>query len=437
MKRLLLVSYFFPPDGGAGTQRAAKFCKYLPGAGWEPVVLARGGAALSKFAVPDPTLLADVPATTRVVRVEAPEPSSRSWIAAARAAAEELRARPVDAVLVTMSPFWLAGLGLALAADHGVPAVLDLRDPWALDGWRSYSTRLAWRRDLDAMERSLAAADGVVANTPESGRRIAELVPSLGAERLVVIPNGYDAEDLAGPEPARDPSRFRVVFAGSFLTEFLYPPARWSDRLRRLLSHRPEPIRPEGRTPKFLLEALRRLRAAGRPGADRVRVVLAGQGDAALDRCVAESGVAECVEVLGYLPHAQSVDLVRGADALFLPLHGLPPGHRSLIVPGKTYEYLASGVPVLGCLPPGDARELVAAAPGSAVADPCDADAVAAALAALLDDASGASRPRRPAPGVERFERRRLTTDLAAFLTRLTEPGGVARRGARPRQAAS
>src|SRR5206468_2661906 len=68
------------------------------------------------------------------------------------------------------------------------------------------------------------------------------------------------------------------------------------------------------------------------------------------------------VTIHGYVTHAASIELMRTADLLFLPMHNLPEGRRASIVPGKTYEYLASGTPMLAAVPDGDARDILIAA---------------------------------------------------------------------------
>jgi hypothetical protein len=76
---------------------------------------------------------------------------------------------------------------------------------------------------------------------------------------------------------------------------------------------------------------------------------------------------SDAVHARGYLPHSECLDVVRSADLLFLPMHNLAPGHRARIVPGKTYEYLASGRPILAAVPDGDARDLLARSGASAM----------------------------------------------------------------------
>ena len=118
--------------------------------------------------------------------------------------------------------------------------------------------------------------------------------------------------------------------------------------------------------------------------------------------------------VLGYLPHDESVDLIRTADLLFLPMHDLPPGVRATIVPGKTYEYLASGTPILGAVPAGDARDFLLASGRAVVCDPDDVEGMSRAIEAEISRPSG-----RPPFSVEgdkflaAFERDRLAGRLA------------------------
>jgi glycosyltransferase involved in cell wall biosynthesis len=427
VKTILIVAYFFPPEGGGGTQRAVKFAKYLRELGHRPLVLTgpleassvRGG---DKF---DRTLLADAEGV-EVFRPGAGEPGAGSleervkrWGRSAVEAGARIGAEyPLDAILVTMSPFSLAHVGRALRRSARVPVIYDLRDPWTLDGWPLYRSVLDWWRDRRLMLRTLGEADGVVANTPEAGRCLRELLPQLDETRLRVIPNGYDAADFEGPlEPLdTDPARFHLVHTGTLHSKALYPPAGPVAALKRLVNYRAETIVRDGRTALHLLRAMRRLREGGHALAGELRLVLVGSRDALTERCVAESGVAGQVELTGYLEHRASVGWLRRADALFLPLHGLPPGARSRIVPGKAYEYLASGRPILGCLPAGDARELVERSGVGFVAEPCDEAAIAARLDELLRLRREGRLPGGPAPFVARYERRRLTEDLVEFV---------------------
>jgi glycosyltransferase involved in cell wall biosynthesis len=122
----------------------------------------------------------------------------------------------------------------------------------------------------------------------------------------------------------------------------------------------------------------------------------------------------------GYLPHRGSVELLRSADLLFLPMQNLPRGRRATIVPGKTYEYLASGRPVLAAVPEGDARDLVSATAAAWACVPDDVDGMAAILRReLLRKREHGRRPDVRRAEIDRFERRRLGRELAELVDRV------------------
>jgi glycosyltransferase involved in cell wall biosynthesis len=121
------------------------------------------------------------------------------------------------------------------------------------------------------------------------------------------------------------------------------------------------------------------------------------------------------VVVHGYLPHSETVSLLRSADLLFLPMHDLPAGVRARIVPGKTYEYLAAGPPILAGVPDGDARDLLAEAGHALLCRPSDRAAMARAIAEQAERARSGAPALQADPGVvTRYERRRLAAELAA-----------------------
>jgi glycosyltransferase involved in cell wall biosynthesis len=418
--RALLLAYYFPPDGGAGSQRPTSFARHLPGHGVECTVLTRSPPSNRNYFEPaDASLLAAAGCRARIVRTPPAEGGMPGWLAELQRTADRLIAEESpDVLLLTMSPFEMWRVGADLSARHGVPAVFDLRDPWALDGVRSHRTWFHWRRELSEMRAMLRSAAGVVANTPECRRLFLEMEPRLAPERVAVVTNGWDRDDFPLPAPRVEPGAFlRLVFTGSFLCGPLYERPPVLRRLARTLRYSPEPIDPTGRTPLHLLRAMRLLSDRGADAGREIRFVVVGQGDEWLDRCVRESGVAERVEVSGYRPHDAVLRILRAADALFLTLHGLPPGRRSRIVPGKTYEYLAAGRPILGALPPGDARDFVEESGRGFCVDPCDDVALAGTLERLHGRwRRGELADSTPGPSVERFERSRLAGELADFL---------------------
>ena len=157
------------------------------------------------------------------------------------------------------------------------------------------------------------------------------------------------------------------------------------------------------------------------PLAGILKIILAGEPDGADQRCVDRYNLHHMVEWTGYLPHHESVDLLEQADALFLPLHGQQGERRSLIVPGKTYEYLASGRPILGCLPEGDARELVSSYEYGFVAEPCDSESIRRVLTNLYETwTRGRLDLPCTASWLPRYQRNQLAAKLAEYLDQVS-----------------
>ncbi|MEM9063982.1 MAG: glycosyltransferase [Planctomycetota bacterium] len=425
--KVLILSYFFPPMGGAGTQRFAKFVKHLPSFGVTPVVITTRGVK-NRFAPDgDNSLLQDIPKDVRVERIEEPTEGAfrdrvAAWMPNAIETAERVgREERVGAMIVTCSPFELAAAGETVGSKLGVPWVLDLRDPWALDGWMAYRTRWAWNAEMTRMRRAFASAERVIANTPDVCEAFRRAVPEVDPTKFMVITNGWDEEDFASPNrPERPPTlsnKFVIAHTGSFQSSALYPPTGPVAAAKALLRHRPEPIDVRGRTPYFLARALAQLRFDRPDISEAVRIVLVGRSDDATMRCFREAGAFDLVTSTGYLPHRESVGWLFEADALFLPLHGLPAGRRSLLVPGKTYEYLASGTPILGLLPEGDCRDWVTEAGNSAVAPPCDESRAASAVIQLVERWKAGEVQRDRPEIAARFERRQLTRRLTEVLS--------------------
>ena len=421
MRRVALVAYHFPPLGGAGVQRAAKLARYLPDFGWEVVVATGSGPVVNRWTPIDASLGAEAAAAT-LSRVPGPEPGAASmwrgraerwlgapsawstwWAGGVAAALRELG--PFDAILATMSPFESAAAVGAAASELGVPWVADLRDPWALDEMTAYPTLIHRRREIGHMRRALAGASAIVMNTPEAARQVRTRLPTLAGQVVEPIPNGFDPEDFMVEVKPRDDPAFRIVHTG-----YLHTALGGRGAVRAALGGRDERGVDRGaRSHVHLLAALRMIAVAAelRP----VELHLAGVLSPA-DRAAVPPGVT--VREHGYLAHAASIRLARSADLLFLPMHDLPRGRRATIVPGKTYEYLASERPILAAVPDGDARDLLEAAPGVYTCSPRDADA----MARIVRDA--AARPR--AADIDRsatmrpFERRRLAERMAAVL---------------------
>jgi glycosyltransferase involved in cell wall biosynthesis len=430
-RRILFLAYYFPPIGGAGAQRSLKLVRYLPGCGYSLSVLTGPGSSSGRWSPLDESMVTELPADTEGHRLPGREPDasgrwrsrmerwlsfesawSRWWVEGAVKLGLEIGGE-VDVIYASMSPYNSAEAAVILSKRLGVPWIAGLRDPWALDEMMIYPSALHRGRELAKMRRLLRTAAALEATTPEAARRIREEFPEWAAKPVVSIPNGFDIGDFAGPAPARNDAAFRIVHAGYLHTDLGLQQRRFT-LARRLLGGGVKGADILTRSHVYLLLAIERLVARDPSLRSTIEVHLAGVLSSS-DREAADQ--SDVVRMLGYLPHRETVELMRSADLLFLPMQRLPPGVRSTIVPGKTYEYLASQRPILAAVPEGDARDILLQVGTAHVCDPDDVEGMSAAIETELARwRSGTPAPSIRADSFERFERSNLAAELAAVV---------------------
>jgi glycosyltransferase involved in cell wall biosynthesis len=435
MRRVAFVSYYFPPIGGAGAQRPARFVRYLREHAWDPIVVTGPGPAEGRWTPRDEALLADIPPDVEIRRVSGPEPPhsigwtaraerwfgnetpwARWWFDGAVAAGAGLE--DVDLVYAWMSPFESATAAAELGRRLGTPWVADFGDPWALDEMMVYPTR--WHRACERrrMRDALASAGAVVMSTPDAVRRVRESIHELDGTEVLSIPNGFDRSDFEQPmEPRRD-GAFRIVHTGYLHTE-LGLRQRHHALFKRALGGTIPGVDFLTRSHVFLLEAVAEVLESDPEAASVLEVHLAGVVSDSDRRAAAGSSA---VRMPGYLSHDRTLELLRTADLLFLPMQDLPLGIRAGIVPGKTYEYLGSDRPILAAVPDGDARDLLTEAGSAFLCRPGDVDCMARAIAAQLERFRAGEATQVPRPEVvARYEYRALTARLAQVFDRVVE----------------
>jgi glycosyltransferase involved in cell wall biosynthesis len=426
MRKILFLAYHFPPIGGAGVQRNRRFVNYLPEFGYKPVIVTGPGTTDSRWTPMDASLLEEGPTVHRLPGAE-PAPSSswneraerwlglrtpqlEWWLEGSFELTREV-ARETELIFASLIPYETAETAARLSRALGKPWVADLQDPWALDEMWVYPTRVHRSIDLRRMRKLLGTAEAIVMNTPESAAKLVQAFPELGGKIVVSITNGFDASDFAGPPPERTDSAFRIVHTGSMHTARGERHRRTS-LVKKILGGTAEDVDILTRSHVYLTEALDQLFAEKPELAELVELHLAGVLSDS-DRAVA--GHQPAVKLRGYLPHAETIGLIRSADLLFLPMQDLKPGTRASITPGKTYEYLASGLPILACVPDGDARELLEAVGTAILCRPPDMDSMKRIVREQVERFQrGESAPQSDESVLAQYERRALTRDLSA-----------------------
>ena len=385
MKRLLIITYYWPPTGGSGVQRWVKFSKYLPEFGWQPVVYTpENPEQLAR----DESLLADIPACAEVVKTRILEPYELyrrltggkkgegevnpvnaqqknrkqrlslwvrgncfvpdpriGWVRpSVRFLKKYLAEHPVDAVVTTGPPHSVHLIGLGLKKALGLRWIADFRDPWTeMFYYKHLGLGPAADRRHHRLEQAvLDGADAVISVSPP----VAADFRAKTQTPVVLITNGFDEDDFA---EAGEPS------SGAPGVQFFPDPENGSEKILDT----PAPQRPRTKVrlvhtglfaadgnPLNLWDALAERCAADPAFRERLQIPLAGKVDAAVTEAVRARGLGGNLVELGYLPHDETVREQRAADILLLPLRREP--EYAKVLPGKIFEYLAARRPVLG-----------------------------------------------------------------------------------------
>lgn len=415
-RRILLLSYWYPPAIGAAAERVHGFARHLAELGWQPHVLTAGRAApietlgVVVHAVPDPLAttaqpFADYDPRRQPSRVKSilkrfvfPDRFARWRKAAVEHGRRLVRETPYDVILASFPPASVAQLALDLCAQTRARFVLDYRDRWFGPGGYEPMTRksLALHRQLESDTVRQAA---LVLTVSEPMAEAVALEQGISADTLLVVPNGYaspsDPTDSTAPREAtpestaQSPTGITLAHVGTVIAR---------------------------NRPDLLFEAVTALK--GDPALSGVTFQFVGN----LSReYLVEAGLSPIVQSTGLLPRSEARHAMRDADALLL-LTGAYVGrwgHNA-----KLFEYVQTGRPIV-CLeeqPQSNDRKLLERfIPDRSFFAPLDDPrAIAKALASLK--ACIAERPTAAmelAPAFRDYSRAAQTAQLAERLQTL------------------
>lgn len=380
-RRLLMVCYYYPPLGGIGSMRPAKLARYLPEFGWDATVLTPENgiyfrdeslefstrevvrtrslelSRVAKRVIGQPGDLkpATVGPVLRRVRdvvrqtIYFPDGQVGWYPFAVRAGSRLLRRSRFDALLSSSGPVTTHLVARRLAHRHGAPWVAEFRDTWS-DPRDATEVGALSRRRARRLEASLVRdASAVVVPSPSWG----ELFESKGARRVQVITNGFDSADLP---PRRTPRDSVLTHVGS-----LYPGF--------------QDLRP-------VWAALHRARRLGE--APVAKLLFVGNLHPDVRSELADYGLDDMLEVTGFLSHRDALARMMSSSALLVAGGRDDRPILRGVIPGKIFEYLASGLPILYVgRTDADPARLLAQFPGCFVIGPGDVDAAEAALGAV------------------------------------------------------
>ena len=376
MKRVLIITYYWPPTGGSGVQRWVKFAKYLPSEGWQPVIYTPENP--EQLAV-DHSLEKEIPSEAEIIKTHITEPyelykkflhrsghskeavevnpvnaqnkslaqKAAMWIRgnffrpdprclwigpSVRYLKKYLEENPVDLIVSTGPPQSMHMIGLKLAKETGLPWIADFRDPWTkIFYFKHLSMTRATERWHHRMERKvLDNATAVVAVSP----LVQQEFQAMTQTPVELITNGYDECDFphgkdnnAEGGPNKD---FVVTHTGLFAADG---------------------------NPTVLWEVLSEKCTKDTDFRKHLKIKLVGKTDIQIIKSLEDAGLKANLIDMGYQPHNIAIEEQRTASLLILPLRKEP--EYKAVLPGKLFEYLASWRPVLGIGQPDGAMSMI------------------------------------------------------------------------------
>ncbi|BFO64298.1 glycosyltransferase family 4 protein [Chryseobacterium sp. KCF3-3] len=357
-KKILIITYYWPPAGGPGVQRWLKFAKYLPDFGWKPIIYTPENP---NYPLLDETLMKDVPENIEMVRTKIWEPyqlaeklnksnkkfkagqfdvgKNQSWksklsiwvrgnffIPDARVfwvkpsvtfLEKYLKENKIDTIVTSGPPHSLHLIGLGLKSKMpDLKWIADFRDPWTEI---SYYKHLKLTKSSDKKHRQLESSVFKNADiTLATSYTDAENFRKAGAN-AVCITNGFDESDSGKKvEGQKSENKFTLSYIG-VLEQLRNPENLWKE-LDELVKENPE----------FAAD---------------FKLKFVGRIDDKILQTIENSSLKNHILNLGYLAHGKAVEEMQNSDILLIT--NFPNDSSKGIIPGKIFEYLASGKQIL------------------------------------------------------------------------------------------
>jgi len=426
-KRVLIITYYWPPSGGSGVQRWLKFAKYLPEFGWEPVIFTPENP---DFDLKDESLMKEISPQLEVVKFPIWEPynlfrklrkeksedtakvlekKKKGWVdklgiwLRANAIIPDPRVYWVkpsvtflldlvnsgqfQAVITTGPPHSLHLIGLKLHQKTNIPWLADFRDPWSK--WEFLDTLpmlpLVRKRHEKLEQRVLLEANAVTTISPGFKQDFEKLAN----RKTDLLTNGFDEEDLPENWKKRFPSEdgLEIVYTG--VIDAIRNPIPFLTAFKMVFQNKP---------------------------GKKVNMRFVGKVSEGVKKMVNEDNwLAEHIQMDGYVSHENVFDFYANAHLLLLILTDTKNAKGN--IPGKLFEYMATGRPVLALGDPeGDAANILYSSGAGKVFAHTDIKGIQDYL-----DNFSPQKEFLSSPDIQKYSRKNLTGQLAGILDRICD----------------
>ena len=409
MQSVVMIAYFFPPEGNAGAYRPLRFVRHLPFFGWHPTVVTLETDNYERY---DPALLKKIPSGTEIIRVSNRDPwpallekrakrtqetianasaettaqmlsahhnffRSRSrelvravearvyhpdmamgWIRAAVKAIERVcRSKPADVVWATAGPVSSFHVAAKAAQRMGVPYVLDFRDAWTItfNDFEARRPRWATLRDWNNMFRFLKGARSAIFRShAEAECYYRAYRGALEPTRVHILPNGFE-DDVERSTPSKG-AKCELLYTGT-LGDYRYD---------------------------TLLDAICSLKAWFPAEAALMHFHFVGEGNEVVAKQAELLNLKDIITTEGAISQSAVAILAQKAHALLLLGRPATMKGHELFAAAKLFGYLKTGKPIVGILPDDQAHEILQKVQVSTIADVTAPDKIVAVLRAVL-----------------------------------------------------
>lgn len=410
IKKILFISYYFPPMGMGGVQRSSKFVKYLPDFGWEVTVLTSAVGAYYAF---DYTLLDELNKEhIEIIRTgtsgQAMEvknmneklrkflgksaqiflvpDTKRLWKNKAKKFADKIIAEnKPDVIFATAPPYTDFMLGYELSKKYDIPLVTDYRDAWADCPYNFYLTPFHKMINMNYEKKILEHAKKVIT----INQRIKELLVKRYGEgldgKIEIVSQGFDPEDFREKaEHQNTDGKFRLLYAGSFF-HFM--------------------------TPEYFFEGARAAVKKNPQLKEKLVLEFAGYFP---DMYKPDDGDEFNIEYLGYIPHNECTRKMTEADVLWMMIGGQK--GSDMISTGKIYDYIGSRKPVIACVPESEAKRTLKEYGNAKICSPYNSEEISEAILHYYNLFTQGKLPQADASIVEKYNRRLLAGKLSEII---------------------
>lgn len=359
MKKVLVITYYWPPSGGAGVQRWVKFIKYFKNQNIDPYIISVD-PDFASYPVIDKSLINDIPENTNVYLTKTNEPysiykkinnnqtpyagfanegrpnflqkiarfirgnffipdSRKGWNDFAyKKAVKLLEKENIDTVITTSPPHSTQLIGLKLKETLNIKWIADLRDPWTdIYYYKSLlHTKWAKRKDLNYEKGVIEKSDKIVVVSDSIKQLLINKSNLIQESKIHVIPNGFDEEDFSVSSTNKN-NKFLLSYVGTITKD--YP----LDSIKKSITNL------------------------------NINLEFTGKADHPTKHLL-----NEIAGFNNHVKHKESINLLLASDMLLLVIPKI--ANNKGILTGKLFEYLGARKPIL-CIGPtdGDAAKII------------------------------------------------------------------------------